>query len=370
MPPVQTNSIQPPMSKRARLSDTAALPVSTASSTPFVPSQTNPFVYDLISKPSVFSSRGAKPTRYTTKVTMSIPSEEEECPLTLDSIASSKLPCLPDTPFLTNRPLHSKLTLQCGHSFSAMNLIYSFCKNSMTCPCCRAGEDVKADTTCLPSHFKSLLKARIQQTLETERRQDDSREYQEVLDSLSMFGVTIPYEALGINGNLSIVANFHDIPPMTEAGQNSRPVFAFSNIVQPRRENGQITMVPRGPLRALTHVAHMGINAIQLSVVLSMQGMGDVTIDSTHITRLPDIHDQNAPMRLMIPGATSSSVTHNGQFQVLVQLQRNEDSTPATSFTVLFSRAGAFFVLDTISWSPGTDSLEFISSNTSLAAML
>ncbi len=87
------------------------------------------------------------------------------------------------------------------------NLLYNFCKKSMICPCCKAGEDVQADTQCLPSHCRAL-----QQTLETERRHDESREYQDILDSFSVFGVTLPYEALGANGSLSLVVNFYDIP--------------------------------------------------------------------------------------------------------------------------------------------------------------
>ncbi len=63
-----------------------------------------------------------------------------------------------------------------------------------------------------------------------------------------------------------------------------------------------MTLTPRRPLRALTNVCHMGVNSIQLSIALSLQGMGDVVIDSTTIICLPDVNDLNAPMRLSIPG--------------------------------------------------------------------
>ena len=343
--------------------------------------KTGPFNFQIFSKPTneTFSSRGAKPKRHTVEIVLSIPEDDEECPLTLESIAASKLPCLPDTPFLQDRPLHSKLTLPCGHSFSAMTLIYSFCKNNMTCPCCRAGKEVQADFMSLPAHFRSQLNAHIKETLETERRHDESREFEEIIESYNMYGVTIPYEVLGSNGNLSLVANFYDIPTgisndhSSTARDSLRPIFSFSNMVEPRREsNGRMTMVPRGQLRALTHIAHMGVNAVQLSIMLSMQGTGDILIDATPITRLPDIRDENAPTRLTIPGASSSSVTQNNQFQVLVQLQRNESNTPATSFSVLFNRSGhsRHFVLDTIMWNPGTENLEILSSNVQLAAEL
>jgi hypothetical protein len=359
------DTLQEPTNKRAKHSGISPPEVDTSR-------WLNYFVYSIYSKQSnaQFSSRGAKPKRYTIDITMSIPNGDEECPLTLEPIAESKLPFLPDTPFILNRPKHTKLTLPCKHSFSAMTLLYSFCKNSMVCPCCRAGEDIQADTACLPSHFRLILKAKIQETLETERRQDESRDYQDVLDSFSLFGVTIPYQVLGSNGNLSMVANFYDMPQWvagTDSASTVRPIFSFSNLMEPNRENGRMVLVPRGPLRALTHVAHMGVNSIQLSIILSMQGTGDVLIDSTPITRMPDVNNPNASTRLTIPGASNSAMTQNGRFQVLVQLQRNEYTT---CFSVLFSRTGAFSVLNNITWTPGTENLEILSSNVNLASIL
>lgn len=365
------------MSKRARLSDTPTMPLTAKSppntpDKPGSPSKTSPFTYELISKPSNenFSRRGAKPSRHTIQATLSIPADDEECPLTLDPIATSQLPCLPGTPFLQDRPLHTKLTLPCGHSFSAMTLVYAFCKNNMTCPCCRAGEEVRADTFCLPAHFRMQIKAHIQQTLEAEQALDESAAQQELMDNYNLFGVTIPYAILGMNSNLSLVANFHDIPT-TGLTASTRPIFSFSAIMQPvNSSTGRVILVPRGPLRALTHIAHMGVNSIQLCMQLCMQGTGDILIDSTPITRLPDIRDPNAPMRLTIPGSSSSSLTQNNQFQVLVQLQRNQDNTPVTSFSVVFTRSAGHFVLDTITWNPGTENLEILSSNVQLAAVL
>ena len=358
------------MSKRARLSDTETLPL-----TPYSVLQqpsTKPFTYELVSRPSneSFSRRGAKPSRHTIQVTLSIPADDEECPLTLDPIATSHLPCLPDTPFLQDRPLHTKLTLPCGHSFSAMTLVYAFCKNNMTCPCCRAGEDIRADTICLPAHFRGQIKAQVEQTLEAEQALDESTAQQEIMDNFNLFGVTIPYAILGMNGNLSLVANFHDIPA-NGLTSSTRPIFSFSAIMQPSNSNtGRLSLIPRGPLRALTHIAHMGVNSIQLCMQLSMQGTGDILIDSTPITRLPDIRDPDAPMRLTIPGSSSSSLTQSNQFQVLVQLQRNQDNTPVTSFSVVFTRSNGHFILDTITWNPGTENLEILSSNVQLSAVL
>ena len=367
---MQASPVQ--QTKRARYSKTdPRIDMSPATLSPERETSDSEFEYLLVSKArnERFSTRGAKPRRYSIEVIISIPVEDEECPLTLDSISESKLFFMPDTPFLKDRPKHTKLTLPCKHSFSVMTLLYSFCKNSMICPCCRAGEDIQADTCCLPPNLRAQFKSKIQETLEIERRHDESSAYQDVLNSFHLFGVTIPYEVLGSNGNLSLVANFYDIGLQTELN-TARPIFSFSNILEPRRNNGRMTLAPRGPLRALTHVAHMGVNSIQLSMVLSMQGTGEVLIDSTPTIRLPNINDHNAPMRMTIPGSSNSAMTHNGQFQVLVQLQRNDDNNPITSFEVLFSRTNAFLVLENITWSPGMDNLEIISNSMSMAAVL
>lgn len=359
-------------SKRAKLVDTPSQSTHLNNDSK-ITSKTGPFTYQLISKPKkdTSSRRGTMPTRHSIEITLSIPSIEDECPLTLDSIAESKLPCLPDTHFLPDRPLHSKLTLPCGHSFSAMTLIYSFCKNSMICPCCRAGEDIQADTCCLPHHFRSQLKAQIQETLETERQQDESNEHRDIMESFNIFGVTIPYEVLGANGNIRLIANFYNIPTGPGSVRDMmRPIFSFNNLVEPRREsNGNINMVLRGPLRTLSHVAHMGVNAIQLSIQLSLQGTGDIQIDSSPITRLPDVNDESAPLRLEIPGASGNSLTENGRFQVLVQLQR-DSSTNSSNFVVNFSRTEIMrhLVLNNIMWRPETENLEIVSGNINLSA--
>ena len=82
---------------------------------------------------------------------ISVPDGEarEECPLTLDPIATS-LPCLPGALFMEEPPLHTKLTLTCDHAFYfyALSLLYSWCKNGMLCPCCRAGVEDRADPDC------------------------------------------------------------------------------------------------------------------------------------------------------------------------------------------------------------------------------
>ena len=352
------------MSKRPRVSDTLS---DLQPESLFQGRETDgDFAYTIFSKPrnETFSSRGGKPRRHTIDVVMSIPDEREECPLTLDLIADSKLPFMPDAEFIQGRTKHTKLTLPCKHSFSALTLLYSFCKNNMVCPCCRAGEDVKADTNCLPPHLRAEFKAQIQRTLEAERRQDDERGMQDAIESFSLFGVTIPYEILGINGNLNMLANLYIMPQGQELSSSIRPAFSYSCLLRPIRDSsGRLSLSQNGQLRMLNNFTNAGINSIQLSVQLSMQGTGDVLIDSTSIIRLPE---SGEPLpRMVIPGASGNSVTRNNQFQVLVQLRSNE-SEPTTSFILDFARQG----IENITWRPESENLEILSSNVQLSAIL
>jgi hypothetical protein len=259
---------------------------------------TNPFTYRLTSK-----------LPYSIQVTLSIP-EDEECPLTLESIEESKLPCL-DAPFILDRPLHKMLTLPCGHKFSAMTLIYSFCKNNMKCPCCRAGKEVQADTGCLPIHIKSRMKEHIQQTLDIESRLDDAIEQQEIR---GFVGALIPYHSME---NVSLVANFYD-------SMNSRLILSLNTMMQSSRVNGRTIMVPRGHMRAWAHIAHMGLRYVQLSVQFSF-GTTHLTIGTSSISRLP-----TEPTNTTI-------LADQGEFRM---------------------RFSENLTLETISWSPANENME------------
>ena len=340
-------------------------------SDPITNTTMNPFTFILKSKLTGESRR--KPTRHTVQVTLSIPSDQEECPLTLESIAESQLPCLPDTPFLQDRPLHSKLTLPCGHSFSAMTLIYSFCKNNMTCPCCRAGREIQADTGCLPLHFKSQIKAHIQRTLENERRLDDAREHQEILETVGVNLLSIPYSTM--ENNILLVANFYDIQNIHSS---IRPILSFNTILQPSRESGRMVMVPRGPMRAWAHTAYMGMNSVQLSIQFSMGGI-QLVLDSSPITRLPDVNDINNTNNINninntnsinpipinpipinpIPINPINPINPPNTQPLILTIQGGVvDGVATSSFSMRFSRPGAHLMLDTISWDPNTENLE------------
>ena len=346
--------------KRARHSASPAAPVTPSTHVKA------PFNYELRAK-----SKNAG--KYDITVCFSIPAEADECPLTLDLISESKLSFLPDTPFLLDRPDHKKLTLPCGHSFSALTLIYNFCKNSMACPCCRAGSDLQADIDCLPKHLRADFKAHLQQVLRLERVEDEDEALQDLLayarpasrqdrDLLAYAGYVsiMPYNALSASSSLSLNMEFYNTASTLPMSTASQPMFMLDTILR-TSESGLPFLEPVADLRAIAHIAHMGVNAIRLTVFLSMYGVTSVPVDTTALTPLPRMSDEEPPRCLTIPGITSTATTRQNGQQVTVQLRANDGSGggPATRFSVFFAVSGAFphLVIRNIVWHPGTDTL-------------
>jgi hypothetical protein len=332
--------------KRARHSAPLA-----ARSSPATPVKA-PFNYELRAK-----SKNAG--KYDITVCFSIPAEADECPLTLDLISESKLSFLPDTPFLLDRPDHKKLTLPCGHSFSALTLIYNFCKNSMACPCCRAGSDLQADIDCLPKHLRADFKAHLQQVLRQERVEDDDEAFYDIINNPGYVSI-MSYSALSATSSLSLNMEFYNTASTLPMSTASQPVFLLNTILR-TSESGLPFLEPVSDLRAIAHIAHLGVNAIRLTVFLSMYGVTSVPVDTTALTPLPRMSDEEPPRCLTIPGITSTATTRQNGQQVMVQLRANDGSGggPATRFSVFFAVSGAFphLVIRNIVWHPGTDTL-------------
>lgn len=237
----------------------------------------SPFAFKVVAKRG---QRGVLPPTLT--VTLSIPAEEDECPLTLDTIKASKLEFLPDTPFCQERPQHSKLTLPCGHAFHALSLLYSWCKSGMRCPCCRAGHEERADPACLPRHLRSAVADRVQATLTSERSEEEVR----------IYGVTVPYSVLSQQGCLKMVILFFErvdcddplfslTARLDEAstGTEERPVFS-----------------PRCHFPSMANIHQMRVGAVRLQVHIDIPDVASIGIDST----------RNVPLTegdICVPGA-------------------------------------------------------------------
>jgi hypothetical protein len=58
---------------------------------------------------------------------------------------------------VASEPTFRKMTLQCGHAFSAMACLYYFCVKKLQCPLCRTGFEHPLDTRCIPEHLRAIL---------------------------------------------------------------------------------------------------------------------------------------------------------------------------------------------------------------------
>jgi hypothetical protein len=101
------------------------------------------------------------------------PAVDEECSITLERMAEYRLEFVPEgVPVVKDRPLLTKATLECGHCFSAMALLYHLAQNSMTCPCCRAGHaGVKVAEPSLPVHVRRYFLRQLDR-MRLEERQE------------------------------------------------------------------------------------------------------------------------------------------------------------------------------------------------------
>ena len=94
--------------------------------------------------------------------------------MTMLPIAEATLDFLPaDTPRapIVARPELTKATLPCGHSFSALALLYHFAKNCMRCPNCREGAAARMAGQSVPAHLRPAFRAHLEREAEADRRE-------------------------------------------------------------------------------------------------------------------------------------------------------------------------------------------------------
>ena len=310
-----------------------------------------PFNYQLVAKEKNIP---IKCSQYCVTVAFGIPAEEEECPLTLDSIAESKLSFLPDTPFLLDRPKHCKVTLPCGHSFSALTLMYNFCKNYMTCPCCRAGKQVRMDVLCLPKHLRSDFKNHLQRVTHEEREQEAR---------IAGFVYVLTYSHLADNDNLELMMEFYNNNNASTLSSENSPIYTMTTRLQANGSNISTFLEPRTDLRGISNVAHMGVNAIRLSMHLFMPRTGRVVIDSTAITPLPQVGEGMSPAVLTIPGTTATATADHDGFDFIIRLNDNNVNSTRFSVFLLQSASSPHLSIRGINWHPGTETLMITSSS-------
>jgi hypothetical protein len=247
-----------------------------------------PVPYTITSKPHPSTRE-----RQTITTTLAAPSPEDECPLTLEPIATSGLSFLPDCPFLDHAPFHRKMTLPCGHSFSAVPLLYHMCKNNMTCPCCRSGPDRPADFACIPAHFRDQMTQQILSTVTTERREDE-RETIGIVVSLRRANTS--FVDIANRGELSMTLTFSnpEFDPRDAVFQFS---MALAPFMETRDGYERTVFRPRAPhMRMLEQIVGLGTELAAITTV-TIPNIGDMDIEGVRTTLPPGATGEHRVLR-------------------------------------------------------------------------
>ena len=113
------------------------------------------------------------PSDYKTEAVLSKPSPAEECPLMFEPMQDYRLTFAPDHVLLPQHPALTKITLDCGHSFSALACVYFFCRQCMRCPMCRKGVDQPMDTATLEPGLREKLAAEVGKMQKIDQQEDE-----------------------------------------------------------------------------------------------------------------------------------------------------------------------------------------------------
>jgi len=291
--------------------------------------QDTPFTFKVTARKP---PRGGPPASLT--VTLSVPRDDDECPLTLDAIKDSKLDFLPDAAFRQGKPLHSMVTLPCRHSFHALSLVYSWCKNGMRCPCCRAGLQERADPGCLPEHLRAAIAERVRETLESERETDTAGQL------MHIYGVTVPYSTLAQAGCLIMMISF------LERDDSEEPLFSFSaRLDEMGGTEERPIFVPRCHLSSISNIQQVQVGAVQLKVQLDVPEVGTIAIDASRPVAI-------AAGTISVPGA-------HGQFMQEIGMQFSE----RTRFEISAAEGRNGMALYGLRWCPEGQFMELLATS-------
>lgn len=120
--------------------------------------------------------RTSDPMGASMSLKLSEPGPAEECSITMEAIGTYRPPFMPPSfahaHVIKNQPTLTKATLPCGHSFDAMAVVYHFMKNSMTCPCCRAGiAGARMAEQSIPPHMRRAFAQHMAHSRREEERE-------------------------------------------------------------------------------------------------------------------------------------------------------------------------------------------------------
>lgn len=159
-------------------------------------------IYDTARGTYSLLARSCGPVDRCSSIALSLtaPEPDEECSIAMELMAVYRLPFVPATfakaHVVKNQPLLTKATLPCGHSFSALAIIYHFAKNSMTCPCCRAGHvGERMGEQSVPAHMRRFFVRHLAQDRNQEVREQITND---AMVAARMLHHEVSYEILSL----------------------------------------------------------------------------------------------------------------------------------------------------------------------------
>jgi hypothetical protein len=107
--------------------------------------------------------------------------DTDTCPIWQERFKDVELEIAKGKPFLKKQPEICVATLQCGHRFSALGIMYHFVLLDMRCPLCRDGVKKRARVSSIPCAFRECMKFKLKSIREDEKMERDSLDAQAVL---------------------------------------------------------------------------------------------------------------------------------------------------------------------------------------------
>ena len=272
-------------------------------------------------------------------VNLSAPETEEECPLTLEAMATSSLDFMPGVTFLKRFPDLKKMTLPCGHSFSAMPLFYHMCRNNQQCPCCRRGEEGKICADNIPQHFREKFLEHIVSQDTQQRLEDEEDAVMQIIQSESYHG---DFQNIANQGHLTMLFEFTDIPADIHACITSVVFNVGLTPVEEEASSGVIRTVFR-PLSNQMRVVSQMLNIsdlVEIAIQMHIPGLGSTRLETTG--RLS-----------MRGGATIQSYRGHSDAMTLTPAGvPSEDITSISTFDIEFGSNDNSRFIRSIGWRP------------------
>jgi hypothetical protein len=136
--------------------------------------------------------------------------DEDVCPILQEPFQEVELDVLPGKSFVRNRPNLCVATLECGHQFSILGIMYQFAIVNMRCPLCRDGTSARAHIQHIPYAFRKCMgtKRKLVDNLERVEREEADAHIAHILEQEEGDYITpIIHETTSVNLTMYMFTN-------------------------------------------------------------------------------------------------------------------------------------------------------------------